>query len=183
MPCATSAFLAGTAPRLTSEPVGVSVNNQPFLRYAPLVLSMFAAGALAACGGSSNDASRTGSPQPTESSAGAQQGTAVISDCHSASTRPTSVIVTCGDAGYTVSEITYTSWESDRAAGAGVALVSHGEHPGRYPVEFRLARPSTFHGVRLFAALHVTYVDGRGPTGDRKETFDLTTNWYTSDLS
>src|ERR1044072_4137411 len=74
MPCATSAFLAGTAPRLTSEPVGVSVNNQPFLRYAPLVLSMFAAGTLAACGGSSNDASRTGSPQPTESSAGAQQG-------------------------------------------------------------------------------------------------------------
>jgi hypothetical protein len=134
------------------------VSNQPSLRRLPLAVAVAAIGTIGGCGGSSN-----GSP------ASQSQGT--------------SVIVTCGDAGYTVSEIHYTSWEKARAKGSGVALVTHGEHPGRYPVKFSLGRPTTFHGVRLFAALEVKYIEGQGPAGDKKEAFDLSTNWYTSDLS
>lgn len=165
------------------------MNNHLFPCRVQLVLSIATIGAVVACGGSSSEVATTGSPRPSDSlqPSGAPVSspaeTEVIGDCHSASVRPTSVVVTCGDAGYTVSEIEYTSWDAGRAEGSGVAVVTHGEHPGRYPVRFSLFRPGTFHGVRLFAALKVVYTGGRGPSGGNRETFDLTGNWYTSDLS
>lgn len=96
--------------------------------------------------------------------------------------KPTEWTQYCGDAGYWLTQLRWTSW-NDRAAaarGVGVPTKGCGTTCGRkYPLEVRLDRPRLipgFEGRALFTQIHITY-PAKGPHGQSSDAGSLRDVW------
>lgn len=82
--------------------------------------------------------------------------------------RPSSVVVTCADAGTTVKGIKWSSWGKQTAAGIGTAEVNDcdpncaaGETKSYPDAEVELSRPESCKSKRQYTRLELTYGEDR----------------------
>lgn len=68
--------------------------------------------------------------------------------------KPKTITIACGDAGYTIEELTWTSWTNDSAVAKGEAHFK-GDNP--YPVSITLDAPEAKGPQRWFSHLSVTF--------------------------
>lgn len=138
------------------------------VRVALLVAgSLLAAGVFAGCGDDDSD------------DAGSSTDTAVFpSDCTSGhSEEPSSIVVTCADAGTTLSDVSWSSWGNDTASGTGTAEVNDCDpncaagSTKSYPdVSVELSAPEDCEGQRQYTELKLTYGSERPPGADASIT-------------
>jgi hypothetical protein len=136
---------------------------------------------LGACAGSSGGPAQVRSTTTTAATGSVGPSTMVVADCSQTSTEPTRIIVACADAGYTLTDVTYTKWKDDEALGSAIVIVSHGDGVGRYNADFILDKPKDWAGRKLFSSLKVAY-SGDAPTSNTTEVFDLTSTWIAAGL-
>jgi hypothetical protein len=121
---------------------------------------------------------------------GASASTSVPSflGCHGtrASVRPHSILVACGDGGYYLARLHWSSWTPASAAAIGTAHVNDCTPncaAGRFHlyrgVSVRLTRPeSCSDGRRLFTRIEWTYTR-RKPTGIHRHALESAPFWTT----
>ena len=101
----------------------------------------------------------------------------VVFDCTTASFKPTTVIVACGDGGVVLRELRYSSWTMERAVGTATALVKLCEpdcatgKTRRYPVSVVYDKPVRSGDHQVLSRVVLTY-SAETPYGDRSQTFD-----------
>jgi hypothetical protein len=78
---------------------------------------------------------------PVPASTGPDQRIGILWNCEETAPEPTSVVLTCGDGGLYVTDLTWVSWDETHAVGNGLlhAVTETGPDAGNVEVEARFA--------------------------------------------
>jgi hypothetical protein len=91
----------------------------------------------------------------------------LINNCAKAKLKPANVILTCGDASFGATGMTWTSWTRKSALGTGTGTINDCKpncaqgKPKTAPIQLRLGKPVTCsNGKRIFAKVRYTWTQG-----------------------
>ena len=107
-----------------------------------------------------------------------------VVNCVTFEEKPVELVLYCADAGQILNEITWSSWTSTEAIGAGTSTANDCE-PSCYEgkdvisaVEIKLTKPITSEsGKRVFSQIEIQY-DKVQPSGVMDEVLDLPTDVF-----
>ncbi len=138
-----------------------------------------AAAVLAGCGGSagSHTAVSTVSPSASRTVVTAPptsltQLVPTVFDCGGGAYEPKTLIVVCGVATTTVTDVNWTSWTGTAASGTGTVHLGGSAGHGSGPAELALSKVVQSGSGPQFSQLQVTWT-GASPDGRPSDTFKL----------
>jgi hypothetical protein len=107
-----------------------------------------------------------------------------VVNCVTFEEKPVELVLYCADAGQILNEITWSSWNSDEAIGAGTSFANDCEPSCAEgtdvisAVEIKLTKPMTSEsGKRVFSKIEIQY-DKVQPSGVMDEVLDLPTDVF-----
>jgi|SRR5689334_12028778 len=163
-----------STPTVTASPTG------PAVAVSPTGTAVTAAPTGAATGSATGLATR---PATAPNSAAAVADVGVVADCasaepHALSREPSSIVLTCADAGLRIEGLTWTEWTASAAAGHGtlwenqcVPNCADGQF-AKYPVAVALSAVRSSADGPWFSRLKLTWAGDR-PPGHVPDTWTL----------
>jgi hypothetical protein len=131
----------------------------------PIALTALVA---AGCGGGGAGTAADTAAQGSDTTAAPAPGIGapgVIANCKSAESKPKSILVACGDAGFVLEDLEWQKWDADGAEGTGTASVNSCDPNcaegtfGKYEVGVTLSKFKDCKDEPLFTEVTVSFMD------------------------